>query len=87
LIVGKCNEEILNVIYRFIKKILETEFTGIQMGLVVQKGHVGGGGGGDAGGLGDGDGDGVGLGKSGVRNIRKKKLYMTNITYYIEPDI
>jgi len=87
LIVGKCNEEILNVIYRFIKKILETEFAGIQMGLVVQKGHVGGGG--AEGGLvdGDGDGDGVGLGKSGVRNIRKKKLYMTNITYYIEPDI
>jgi hypothetical protein len=57
------------------------------MGLVVQKGHVGGGS--AEGGLvdGDGDGDGVGLGKSGVRNIRKKKLYMTNITYYIDPDI
>jgi len=82
LIVGKCNEEILNVIYRFIKKILETEFSGIQMGLVLQKGlvanHV------------DGDGDGgaaavcVSLGKSSVRTIRKKKLYMTAIKYYVE---
>jgi hypothetical protein len=82
LIVGKCNEDILNVIYRFIKKILETEFAGIQMGLVVQKGGVpvmvdddGGAAGGAAV---------VALGKSGVRTIRKKKLYMTNISYYIE---
>jgi hypothetical protein len=84
LIVGKCNEDILNVIYRFIKKILEAEFAGIQMGLVVQKGGVpvmvdddGGAAGGAAA---------VALGKSGVRTIRKKKLYMTNISYYIETD-
>ena len=87
LIVGKCNEDILNVIYRFIKKILETEFAGIQMGLVVQKGGVpvidgevdGGGAVGAVGGA-------AALGKSGVRTIRKKKLYMTNISYYVETD-
>jgi hypothetical protein len=32
LIVGKCNEEILNVIYRFICTILETDYDFIQMG-------------------------------------------------------
>ena len=89
LIVGKCNEDILNVIYRFIKKILETEFAGIQMGLVVQKGGVPV--------MVDVDGDGevggaaaaaaaAALGKSSVRTIRKKKLYMTNVTYYVETD-
>jgi len=82
LIVGKCNEDILNVIYRFIKKILETEFSGIQMGLVVQKRSVGD----DAEGLDGGGGGGESLGKSCVRTIRKKKLYMTNITYYVETD-
>jgi hypothetical protein len=90
LIVGKCNENILNVIYRFIKTILETEFSGIQMGLVVQKGGVPVMVDGD-----DGEVDGEGavvaggavtLGKSSVRTIRKKKLYMTNISYYIETD-
>jgi len=89
LIVGKCNEEILNVIYRFIKKILETEFSGIQMGLVHQKGAIAN--------HGDGDGDGdvgaeaaaaavVSLGKSSIRTIRKKKLYVTSIKYYVETD-
>ena len=34
LIVGKCNEDILNVIYRFICSILETEYSTIQMGPV-----------------------------------------------------
>jgi len=32
LIVGKCNEDILQTIYRFICSILETEYAGIQMG-------------------------------------------------------
>jgi len=32
LIVGKCNEEILMVIYRFICSVLTTEYSGIQMG-------------------------------------------------------
>ena len=81
LIVGKCNEDILNVIYRFIKKILETEFAGIQMGLVAQKG--GGGGGEDAA---DGGSAVAALGKNGVRTLRKKKLYMSTISYYIETD-
>jgi hypothetical protein len=31
-----------------------------------------------------GGGGGAALGKSGVRTIRKKKLYMANITYYVE---
>jgi hypothetical protein len=90
LIVGKCNEDILNVIYRFIKKILETEFAGIQMGLVVQKGDVpvidvdGEVDGGAVGAVGGASV--AALGKSGVRTIRKKKLYATNITYYIETD-
>ena len=34
LIVGKCNEEILNVIYRYICLILENEYSVIQMGLI-----------------------------------------------------
>ena len=87
LIVGKCNEEILNVIYRFIKKILETEFSGIQMGLVLQKGLVANDvdGDGDDGG-GGGGGACVSLGKSSIRTIRKKKLYMTTIKYYVETD-
>jgi hypothetical protein len=34
LIVGKCNEEILNVIYRYICLILENEYPVIQMGLI-----------------------------------------------------
>jgi hypothetical protein len=34
LIVGKCNEEILNVIYRYICLILESEYSVIQMGII-----------------------------------------------------
>lgn len=34
LIVGKCNEDILHVIYRFICSILVTEYSGIQMGEI-----------------------------------------------------
>jgi hypothetical protein len=36
LIVGKCNEVILNVIYRFICLILESEYSIIQMGAIPQ---------------------------------------------------
>ena len=36
LIVGKCNEDILNVIYRYICLILEKEYSVIQMGLIDQ---------------------------------------------------
>lgn len=37
LIVGKCNEVILNVIYRFICLILESEYSVIQMGMIPAK--------------------------------------------------
>ena len=37
LIVGKCNEVILNVIYRFICLILENEYPVIQMGIIPSK--------------------------------------------------
>jgi hypothetical protein len=37
LIVGKCNEIILNVIYRFICLILENEYPVIQMGIITDK--------------------------------------------------
>jgi hypothetical protein len=37
LIVGKCNEIILNVIYRFICLILENEYPVIQMGIIPSK--------------------------------------------------
>jgi hypothetical protein len=95
LIVGKCNEEMLNVIYRFIKNILETEFTGIQMGLVVQKVPMkesieeG-----ECPSIGSGDAaataataacesyNGGHLGKSNLRMIRKKKVYVQTVEYY-----
>ena len=40
LIVGKCNEEILMVIYRFICTILTKEYSGIQMGNVMGDGET-----------------------------------------------
>ncbi len=39
LIVGKCNEEILMVIYRFICSILTNEYSGIQMGHIMCDGE------------------------------------------------
>jgi hypothetical protein len=39
LIVGKCNEEILMVIYRFICSILTNEYAGIQMGNIMCDGE------------------------------------------------
>jgi len=72
LIVGKCNEEILNVIYRFICSILETEYSTIQMGPVISA--VGGGGGAGGGGAG-----------SHLKNSsRRKKLSTTTIQIYKE---
>ena len=62
LIVGKCNEEILHVIYRFICSILLTEYSGIQMGYVPTEA-----GGGPV---------------KGIKNTRKKKISITNITFY-----
>jgi flagellar basal body rod protein FlgB len=38
LIVGKCNEDILHTIYRFICMILETEYSAIQMGDILAMG-------------------------------------------------
>ena len=69
LIVGKCNEEILMVIYRFICSILTIEHAGIQMGDILT-----------AGGL-----DSVGeqaTPQKAVKNSRKKRLQVTNIRYY-----
>ncbi len=40
LIVGKCNEEILMVIYRFICSILTNEYSGIQMGNIMCDGET-----------------------------------------------
>jgi hypothetical protein len=78
LIVGKCNEEILNVIYRFICSILETEYSTIQMGPVISA--VGGGGGAGGGGALAGGGAGSHLKNSS----RRKKLSTTTIQIYKE---
>ena len=68
LIVGKCNEDILHVIYRFISSILVTEYSVIQMGAIPNDMITGT--------------DGV-LAK-GVKNTRKKKINITNIQFYDE---
>ena len=70
LIVGKCNEEILMTIYRFICSILTKEYAGIQMGDVPSV--VGGG-------VGNPDGT---SSTKGVKTIRKKRINITNIQYY-----
>jgi len=69
LIVGKCNEEILMVIYRFICSVLTTEYSGIQMGDIPSAvvATVGSG------------GDGA---SSNAKNTRKKRLQLANIRYY-----
>jgi hypothetical protein len=67
LIVGKCNEEILHTIYRFICSILETEYAGIQMGYIATEDGTTATGGGTA---------------KGVKNTRKKKISITNIQFY-----
>jgi len=77
LIVGKCNEEILHTIYRFICTVLETEYATIQMGDIP-----------DA--LGNhcaiasgGSGDGTSEVKP-VKNSRKKKISTADIRFYNE---
>jgi len=74
LIVGKCNEEILGVIYQFICRVLETEYSTIQMGAIpsMATGDCGGGGG----------AEGVGS----TRISRKKKIHTTNIRRYEDSD-
>ena len=80
LIVGKCNEEILMVIYRFICSILTVEYSGIQMGDIPSVLPGGGAGGGDG-----HSASGGGLLDKPMKNSRKKKLNIKNIRYY-EPD-
>ena len=76
LIVGKCNEDILTVIYRYICLILEKEYSLIQMGFIPspqeEESKTGGGSGGGSGG--------------GTRNTRKKKLNITNVQLYVESE-
>jgi hypothetical protein len=76
LIVGKCNEDILTVIYRYICLILEKEYSLIQMGFIPspqeEESKTGGGSGGGGGG--------------GTRNTRKKKLNITNVQFYVESE-
>jgi hypothetical protein len=82
LIVGKCNEDILHVIYRFICTILESEYSTIQMGdilvpvVVDQSVGLGGGVG----------GGGSAVQPKGVKNSRKKKINTTDIRFYNEPE-
>ena len=97
LIVGKCNEDILTTIYRFICNILESEYSSIQMGDILpvlmqqqpptmtmntEDGDGSGGDGGD-GGAGEAAGAaGAAASKKPVKNSRKKKLNTTDIRFY-----
>jgi hypothetical protein len=83
LIVGKCNEDILTTIYRFICNILESEYSSIQMGDIMPTtmtttNDITEECGGDAG---AGVGAGAGARKP-VKNSRKKKLSTTDIRFY-----
>jgi len=69
LIVGKCNEEILMVIYRFICSVLTIEYSGIQMGDIPSAVVATAGSGGDG-------------ASSNAKNNRKKRLQLANIRYY-----
>jgi len=73
LIVGKCNEEILMVIYRFICSVLTTEYSGIQMGDIPSTVAAMAGSGGDG-------------ASSNAKNTRKKRLQVENIHYYEPSD-
>lgn len=70
LIVGKCNEDILRAIYRFICCILESEYSTIQMGDIPVPLLVDEGGGAGA------------VEPKGVKNSRKKKINTTEIRFY-----
>jgi len=78
LIVGKCNEEILNVIYRFICSVLETEYATIQMGPVPS---AAGSGVSCSGGV-----DASAAAKS-AKLSRRKKCSAVNIQFYEDSDI
>ena len=78
LIVGKCNEDILTTIYRFICNILESEYSSIQMGDIIPvlmppptMTNAEDGGAGEA-----------AVPKKPVKNSRKKKLNTTDIRFY-----
>jgi hypothetical protein len=88
LIVGKCNEDILTTIYRFICNILESEYSSIQMGDILPvlmppptmtNAEDGDGGGGSAGEAAAGA---AAAPKKPVKNSRKKKLNTTDIRFY-----
>lgn len=94
LIVGKCNEDILTTIYRFICNILESEYSSIQMGDILpvlmqqqpptmtMNTEDGDGSGGDGGDGGAGEAAGAAASKKPVKNSRKKKLNTTDIRFY-----
>lgn len=84
LIVGKCNEDILITIYRFICNILESEYSSIQMGDIIPvlmppptMTNVDGGAGEAAAAAGA-----AAAPKKPVKNSRKKKLNTTDIRFY-----
>lgn len=77
LIVGKCNEDILMVIYRFICSILTTEYSTIEMGYIPSLCAAS-----DADGIRNGSAQCI---AKGVKNSRKKKINITEIRYY-EPN-
>jgi len=66
LIVGKCNEEILMVIYRFICSILTKEYSTIQMGDIPSVAQD----------------SSPQSNETGGKNSRKKRLHITDIRYY-----
>jgi hypothetical protein len=73
LIVGKCNEEILRTIYRFICTILENEYSSIQMGDIPTPS-----------GSSDSLHEGASVQPKGVKNTRKKKINTVDIRFYNE---
>jgi hypothetical protein len=75
LIVGKCNEDILRTIYRFICSILEHEYSSIQMGDIPTT----------LSGYGSGSlHESTCVEPKGVKNTRKKKINTVNIRFYNE---
>ena len=87
LIVGKCNEDILHTIYRFICMILETEYSAIQMGdIIAAPALVALDENGGTGLAVDADADAMAspIQPKGVKNSRKKKINTTEIRFYNE---
>lgn len=78
LIVGKCNEAILNVIYQFICSVLATEYSTIQMGPVPVPASVPL----DATTSASASASALNGGGGGIKNSRRKKLSTANIRFY-----